>query len=123
MDFHMALYLCREILRHLEKLHEQKEQRGPGKRASFQDLEGHLRTTLEQIIIDLKGLETSIEARDPTSMREFEDSVDSLADYLDHLIDATERNQVPSIRGDRMLELKTWRESTGKLAQLLCQID
>jgi hypothetical protein len=119
----MALYLCREILGHLEKLNAEKEEGVPGRNASVQDLEGHLYGTLDQIISDLKGLELSIEARDPESMLVYEDSIDSLVDYLDHLIDATERNQVTGLRGYRTSELKTWRESTGKLAQLLCQLD
>ena len=122
-DFHMALYLCREVKRHLEELDEEHEGRKPAKNTFAQDLEGYLGMKLKQMITDLKGLELSIEARDPESMLVFEDSIDSLADYLDHLIDATEKNQVTGFRGGQISELKTWRESTGKLAQLLCQID
>ena len=119
----MALYLCREVKRHLEELDEEHEGREPAKNTIAQDFEGHLGMTSKQMITDLKCLEKSIEAHDPLSMLVFEDSIDTLIDYLNHLIESAERNDLTGLRGDRMLKLKSWRESTGKLAQLLCQID
>ena len=122
-DFHMALYLCRDVKRHLEELDEEHEGREPGKITIAQDLEGHLGMTLKQTIADLKGLEKSIEAQDAVSMLGFEDLIDALVDFLDHLIDTTGRIGEAGPRGMRMHKLKACRESAGKLAQLLCQID
>ena len=119
----MALYLCRDVKRHLEELDEEHEGREPGKITIAQDLEGHLGMTLKQTIADLKGLEKSIEAQDAVSMLGFEDLIDAFVDYLDRLIDATGRSEVAGPKGGRMNRLKTCRESAGKLAQLLCQID
>jgi hypothetical protein len=119
----MALYLCREVKRHLEELDEEHEGKEPGKNTIAQDLEGHLGMKLKQMITDLKGLEKSIEAQDVASMLGFEDLIDALVDYLDHLIDATGRSAEAGPRGVRMHRHKAFKESAGKLAQLLCQID
>ena len=122
-DFHMALYLCREIKGHLEELDEEHEGKELAKNSIAQDLEGYLGMTLKQTIADLKSLEKSIEAQDAMSMLGFEDLIDALVDYLDRLIGATGRSEVAGPKGVRMLRLMACRESAGKLAQLLCQID
>jgi len=122
-DFHMALYLCREIKGHLEELDEEHGGKEPAKNTITQDLEGYLGMTLKQTIADLKSLEKSIEAQDAVSMLGFEDLIDALVDYLDRLIGATGRSEVAGPKGVRMHRLKACRESAGKLAQLLCQID
>lgn len=122
-DFHMALYLCREIIRHLEMLNDEREGGAPVKSAIVQDLERHLCMNLEQVIAALKDLETSIEAQDAGSMLGFGDLIDNLVDYLDHLIDVAERSEPTGLRNVQLKRLKAWRGSSGKLAQLLCQID
>jgi hypothetical protein len=119
----MAQYLCREIRRHLEELKEEQQKGVPGDWATIQDLERHLLMKSEQMIATLKGLEASIEAQDVKSMLEYETFIDSLADYLDGAIDGAERSEVTGRSGARRQRLKAWRESAGKLAQLLCQID
>jgi hypothetical protein len=122
-DFHTALYLSREIREGLEELSEEPDKGVPGKDPVVHYLEGQASMTLPQIVADLEFLETSIEAQDVDSMLKQETLIDGLVDALDHLIQAAERGEITGLRGGRIQRLKAWRESAGKLAQLLCQID
>ncbi len=120
-DYHMALYLCREIRRRLEELREERNAKAPGKREFAHDLELHLGMGLEQMIVNLKELEESLDAQDSESILEREPLIDSLVDFLDRTVDVAERSGSSRPHGMRIQELKAWRESTGRLAQILCQ--
>jgi hypothetical protein len=122
-DFHTALYLSREIRMGLEELSEERDKGVTGKDSVVHDLEGRVAMTLPQIVADFESLETSIEAQDVESMLEHETLIDGLVDALDRSIEAVDRGEITGIRGGWMQRLKAWRESAGKLAQLLCQID
>jgi hypothetical protein len=122
-DFYTALYLCREIRRHLEELSEEREDKMPEKNEIIRGLEGYLGMKLEYTIAALRGLEKSIETQDSASMQEYETLIDALVDFLDRQIDAIERSMPARPRGMPMQRLKAMEQSAGKLAQLLCQID
>lgn len=121
-DYHMALYLCREMIMYLEELREVQETDPPGMIRLVKD-QAHLSMTSDQMMSALKGLQSSIEVQDVESMLKYEDLIDELVDYFGQLIDRVEIIE-KNRRGDSwLLKLKAWRESAGKLAQLLCQID
>jgi hypothetical protein len=120
-DYHMALCLSRDIRGHLEELKEKRDEKVPIKCDFARDIEKYLSMKLEQMIVTLKELEASIDAHDPESILEHEPLIDALVDFLDQLIDAAERSHLSRPHGMRMQELMAWRESTSKLAQLLCQ--
>ena len=119
MDFHTALYHCREIEKHFEELSEGAKAMVPKKCVIVLDQEVRYCMDSDQILVALRELETSIEAQDAESMLRFEDMVDALVDCFDRLITDSEKSGVTGQRGTR--KLRAQRESTGKLAQLLCQ--
>jgi hypothetical protein len=121
MDFHTALYHCREIEKHFEELNDEPKEKAHRKSLNTLTCEEHLCMEPEQIQASLRELERSIEARDDDKILGFEDMIDGLVDYFDCLIIASERNDSAKQLETRIKKLKAWRESTGKLAQLLCQ--
>lgn len=120
MDFHTALYHCREIEKHFEELNEAPKDKAHRKNIITLGCEECISIDSEQILESLRELERSIEVHDADAILGFEDLVDALVDYFDRLIIAYEKNDA-KLHDTRIMKLKAWRESTGRLAQLICQ--
>lgn len=121
MDFHTALYHCREIEKHFEEMNEEPKDTTHGKSPIILECQKRLCMDSAQILAALRELDKSIEVQDDDSILRFEDLIDALVDYFDCLIVASERSDVATHQGTRIRKLKAWRESTGRLAQMLCQ--
>jgi hypothetical protein len=121
MDFHTALYHCREIEKHFEEMNEEPKNTTHRKSPITRECQERLCMDSAQILAALKELDKSIEVQDDDAILRFEDLIDALVDYFDCLIIASESSDVAKQQGTRIRKLKALRESTGKLAQLLCQ--
>lgn len=123
IDFHDALYHCREVRSHLEEVSQEQGGKRSESRACIQGLEKHLGLTYFQIVTALTDLERAIETQDAESMLEFENLIDAITDYLDRIINARETRNVARPGALVVKRLIAWRGSAGRLAQILCQID
>lgn len=117
------MYHCREVRSHLEEVSQEQGGKRSESSACIQGLERHLGLTYFQIVTALTDLERAIEAQDAELMLEFENLIDSITDYLDSMINATEKRNVARPGALVVKRLEAWRGSAGRLAQILCQID
>jgi hypothetical protein len=120
-EYHMSIYLSREIRRRFEELKEDRNGKSAGNSEFVRNLQHRLGMGLDQMITVLNDLEESLDAQDSESILKQEPLIDALVDFLDREIDTAERSRSPKPHGIRIQELKAWRESTSRLAQLLCQ--